>query len=331
MPEKVTIAMRTYERPVLLRRAIEGVLAQTFEDWRLVVLNNGGDRSTVDEIAAAAAVRTAGKIDVIHSERRLNVGSAVNRALPEPLGDYAVVHDDDDTWHPNFLQRTVSHMDSAAADVAGVATRIEAVIEQVDESGEVEVSERRPFTPNLERVSFGSVLITNPFPPIGFLFRTDAYKSVGRYGEELRTAEDWAFLLRLLERNRVEVIREVLANYHLRPEGEGSYGNIVSDADRMREADSRLIAHYLDDAMHRGALQPSDLALAISVADRDNHWRINELLDHVRVIRLLAGDIEFRSHQIRKLLVSHDETFAALRTLLAPMTKIAAATGGWRK
>lgn len=328
--ETVTIAMRTFDRPVLLRRALASVAAQTFTDWRLVVLNNGGDSAEVEAVVAAAMPDPSGVVEVVHSERRLMSGAAVNAALVEPLGEFVVVHDDDDTWHPTFLERVVGHMRASGPDVGGVAVRIDEIEERV-EGGEVIEVGRRPFNPNLERVTFGSALLSNPFPPIGFLIDSDAYREAGGYGERLKTAEDWALLLRILEHKRVDVIREILANYHLRPGGSGSYSNIVADAGRMRVSDQRLIGHYLDDAMHRGELQPTRLSLAISETDRQNHHRVNELLDHVRVIHLMSGDIEFRSLQIKELLVTHDETFAAMRTVFWPITKIARATRGLRR
>lgn len=329
--EAVTIAMRTFDRPVLLRRALASVAAQSFTDWRLIVLNNGGDADEVEAVVAAELPEPKGVVQVVHSDRRLLPGAAVNAALVEPLGDYVIVHDDDDTWHPDFLERAVGHMRAAEPDVGGVAVRIEAVEERVEDDDRVTELDRRAFNPNLERVTFGSALLSNPFPPIGFLIDSDAYREAGGYGERLQTAEDWALLLRILERRRVDVIREVLANYHLRPVGSGSYSNIVADAGRMRISDQRLIGHYLDDAMHRGELPSTRLSLAISDTDRQNHERLNELLDHVRLIHLMSGDIEFRSLQIKELLVNHDETFAAMRTVFWPITRIARATRGLRR
>ncbi len=46
----VTIVMRTYERPVFLARALASVCGQTYADWELVVVNNGGASQPVDNL-----------------------------------------------------------------------------------------------------------------------------------------------------------------------------------------------------------------------------------------------------------------------------------------
>jgi glycosyltransferase involved in cell wall biosynthesis len=64
---KIAVVMRTYERPVLLARAIASVQLQTFTDWELVVVNNGGQPAGVDAVVRTAMNATpSGTIRVIH-------------------------------------------------------------------------------------------------------------------------------------------------------------------------------------------------------------------------------------------------------------------------
>ena len=49
---RVVVVTRTKDRPVLLRRAMESVLSQSFQDWVHVVVNDGGDPVPVDWLAA---------------------------------------------------------------------------------------------------------------------------------------------------------------------------------------------------------------------------------------------------------------------------------------
>ncbi|MTA71693.1 MAG: glycosyltransferase, partial [Actinobacteria bacterium] len=67
--QQVSIVMRTYERPILLARAIASVQKQTFTDWNLVVVNNGGNRAVVDAVVEVARSSTpTGNISVLHLE-----------------------------------------------------------------------------------------------------------------------------------------------------------------------------------------------------------------------------------------------------------------------
>ena len=46
----VAVVMRTKDRPVLLPRALASVLSQTHQNWRLYLVNDGGDRQAFDAV-----------------------------------------------------------------------------------------------------------------------------------------------------------------------------------------------------------------------------------------------------------------------------------------
>ena len=125
--QQVSIVMRTYERPILLARAIASVQQQTFTDWNLVVVNNGGNRSLVDAVVDVARSSTpTGNISVLHLEDRCGMEEASNRGLAATESEFFAIHDDDDSWDAEFLEVAVSGLRaniSAAAVVTGV-TRI---------------------------------------------------------------------------------------------------------------------------------------------------------------------------------------------------------------
>ena len=75
----VQVIMRTFERPVLLARAVASVVQQTFSDWSLVIVNNGGDPRTVESVVAAAGGSLdSGKIEVRHLDARVGMEAASN-------------------------------------------------------------------------------------------------------------------------------------------------------------------------------------------------------------------------------------------------------------
>jgi glycosyltransferase involved in cell wall biosynthesis len=73
------IIMPTYQRPNLLKRAIESVLAQTYEDWVLVVADDGSGDDTESVIRAYA--NQDKRIIPSPSEENQGVNASRNRAL----------------------------------------------------------------------------------------------------------------------------------------------------------------------------------------------------------------------------------------------------------
>jgi len=131
----VAIVLRTRDRPVLLRRALADVCAQAFPGWRLVVVNDGGDPAEVEKLLAEQP-GLGERVTVVHNEVPRGRAVAWNLGLAGADSEYVAVHDDDDTWHPAFLARTVAHLD---------ATGGAAVVPAPSDRCTITVSDQRPW------------------------------------------------------------------------------------------------------------------------------------------------------------------------------------------
>src|SRR6267142_1173914 len=97
----ISVIMAVYNHEAFLRPAVESVLAQTFSDWELILINNGStDRSPaiVDELA-----RRDARILPIH-QANLGLAAARNRGNSLARGPWIAYLDSDDLWFPHALQ-----------------------------------------------------------------------------------------------------------------------------------------------------------------------------------------------------------------------------------
>jgi glycosyltransferase involved in cell wall biosynthesis len=250
---RVSIVTRTKNRPALLGRALDSALGQTLTSWEMLIVNDGGEREPVDALVKKVAKQAAGRIRVIHNRTSLGMEAASNCALKVARGEFVVIHDDDDSWLPEFLEKTVAHMDGADACVGGVVTHSFKVTERL-ENDTVTLLGTQPYTPGLVSITLMGMARSNQFPPIAFLYRRAALKTVGRYNPELPVLGDWEFNLRMLEHYEIDVIREPLANYHLRPSTQsGIYSNtIIGGVNLHQKHDARLRNGLLRDDMRKG-------------------------------------------------------------------------------
>lgn len=111
----ISVIMLTYNREQLVGRAIDSILAQTFQDFEFIIVDNGStDRSGViaDEYAAQDS-----RIRVIHRERG-NIGAGRNTGLDAAQGEYITFIDDDDWAEPDFLEFLYTLAVENNADVA---------------------------------------------------------------------------------------------------------------------------------------------------------------------------------------------------------------------
>jgi glycosyltransferase involved in cell wall biosynthesis len=258
MSARVAVVIRTKDRPVFLRRALASVSEQRFSDWECVVVNDGGDPGAVAAAVAELPEQTRARVSVIDSARSRGRWTSANSGVTATTAPLLVLHDDDDTWHPDFLERAVAYLD-AHPSRAGVVSRIEIVWER--RSGDGFVDERSEvFQEKSTAPSLSDTLLYNRFVPIGYVYRRSLHDRFGLYDETLPVVGDWDFNLRVLAAEELEYLPGPPAvQWRQRIGAVGADGNSVIDADEQHRAtDARL-----RDAALRGYVAENGVGLVL--------------------------------------------------------------------
>jgi glycosyltransferase involved in cell wall biosynthesis len=193
----VTVLIGSYNSAATLRRAIDSILAQTFRDLELIVVDDGStdDTRTVTEAVADPRVRYLGL-------EHAGISPSLNAGLREAAAAIVAVQDADDWSEPERLERQLALLDSEP-ETAVVGTRMR----EVDESGAT-LAPRTAFRAG----DVGDVLLRfNPIPNSCAAFRKDAILAIGGYDSRYRYAMDYDLWLRVAERHRVVTLGEELA------------------------------------------------------------------------------------------------------------------------
>jgi glycosyltransferase involved in cell wall biosynthesis len=264
----VSIVTRTRDRAVFLRRVLKTLSFQTFTDFEWIIVNDSGARAPVNEIKTEAE-RCGIATSLIHVKESQGIEAAANKGVSLSRGQYVLIHDDDDTLHPEFLQKTVSLLNKNKS-IAGCIAYSTEVYEMYSGGSIIEVL-RRPFVFRPARMSLGYLAVCNRYPPIAFLFRKDVYDQVGGYDEELSVLGDWDFNLRVCGSAKIGVIRKSLANYHIRINGTGASANtIIRQSEEHLKLDEIVRFRYkyssnelLHKALMRGAHKKQNMKAPI--------------------------------------------------------------------
>jgi len=237
MPQAaVAIITRTKDRPLLLRRAVESVLGQTHTDWVHVIVNDGGDPATVEQVVAPQTERYAGRLIRIDNPQSLGMEAASNKGIAASASRYLVIHDDDDSWAPAFLEKMTALLETSRPPVAGAICHSVLVREAIAGESVTETA-REDFNTDLLAVSLAQMAVRNLFPPISFLFQRAALDAAGPFREELPVLGDWDFNLRFLRRHEIAVLPEKLAFWHHRVATQGAdYANSSMEEGAARHA-----------------------------------------------------------------------------------------------
>jgi glycosyltransferase involved in cell wall biosynthesis len=95
---RFSILIPTYNRQLLLKEAVDSVLAQTFSSYELIVIDNGSTDGTLSMLSSYGS-----KINTL-SESRRGGDVARSRGAAISTGEYIVLLDDDDLFFPNALE-----------------------------------------------------------------------------------------------------------------------------------------------------------------------------------------------------------------------------------
>lgn len=253
MKPQISIITRTRDRSVLLRRAAESVIGQGGSiHWQWIIVNDAGDPEEVEAIVQPFHRRCpAGcSIEVLHLPTSLGMEHASNRGVERAFAPLVVIHDDDDSWLPDFLARMVGWLEAPGhEDFAGVVCHSIRIEEAID-GDSVRTLAEQPFNPWLQALTLWRLLEENCYPPISFVFRRAAYLAVGGYDESLPVLGDWEFNLRLLLQRPIGVLPQALARYHHRPPQQvGAMANsITAGHDRHRHFEQVLRHRWLKQA-----------------------------------------------------------------------------------
>lgn len=102
----VSVIMPAYNAEKYIGEAIASVCAQTYENWELLILDDGSADRTA-EIAQAYAQRDA-RIRVLHNPQNMGVARTRNRGFDLAQGEWIALLDSDDRWRVQKLERQLA-------------------------------------------------------------------------------------------------------------------------------------------------------------------------------------------------------------------------------
>ena len=225
---RVSVILPTYNRAPTLPRAIGSVLAQTFGDLELIVVDDGSTDSTADLVSGIGDPR------IVYSrrERPSGVSAARNAGVALARGELIAFQDSDDEWLLDKLARQVELLDRLGREyalVGGTALRY---------IGGPLISVRWPLAgdgPDVDREAFLNGLVAYVQSA---LFRRSCLESVGGFDEAMSRSEDWELCLRLMATHRLAGIADpVMISYEMP-------GSLTSQNDLKRVALRHLLAKH---------------------------------------------------------------------------------------
>lgn len=184
---KVTILMPTRNNSAYLPSALDSLLAQTFTDFRLVIVNDGSTDCTAKILDDYQ--KKDNRVKVVVNNSQLGITRSLNNGLKFATGEYLVRMDSDDWSYPNRIETQVLFMDSNPG-IAVSGSWVEICNE------DLKVVSTRRF-PSKDSDIRKVILRYNPIAHPSTIWRLGKLLAVGGYDESYKYSQDYRAYLML--------------------------------------------------------------------------------------------------------------------------------------
>ncbi|MEI8182896.1 MAG: glycosyltransferase [Desulfomonile sp.] len=230
----VSVVMPSYNHERYVGEAIESVLAQSVDDFEIIIIDDGSSDGSVNVVKKFSDTRIR-----LYVQNNQGAHNALNRGATLASAPWIVILNSDDRFHPDKLEK---HLEVHARhpNLDASVSRVRYITEggdPVNKYGYLAVRYEQCKQVRLEHDSlFASLLVVNHLITTSCLFiNREVFQTIGGF-IPLRYVHDWFMFLTLAARGRLHVIEEELTDYR-RHRG----NTIVEDDDRGRVEDNFVL------------------------------------------------------------------------------------------
>lgn len=222
----ISVLMSVYNGERYLAKAIDSILAQTFEDFEFIIINDGstdGSSKILEEYTT-----TDNRIVLIQQENK-GLVAALNTGIDIALAPLIARMDADDIALPNRLKIQKDYMDKTP-DTVALGGAIELINENDKQFGHVKY-------PSKDQIDDYIYNRGSPLAHPAVMMRTEAVKALGGYRMAYKHAEDYDLWLRMHKVGTIDNLPQTILKYreHLQK---------VSTQHKHQQAIASVVARY---------------------------------------------------------------------------------------
>ncbi len=232
---KVSIIIPTCNRPVMLERAIRSVLAQTYQDFELIIIS---DFPSVDTDNVVNKFKDS-RIIYIKHEKKKGASAARNTGIKKAQGEYLAFLDDDDEWLSEKLEKQMKKFQ----DLSDEYGLVYCWMQYYDDDKKI----AKYRTPKLRGYIFKNMLSEQAIGPTStIVIKKSIIKKIGLFNENYSRGDDGDFIRRISKQYKIDYIAELLVRYHRGHKDRLSLNTRKNIKSIIRELEDRLKKYKTD-------------------------------------------------------------------------------------
>ncbi len=207
----VSIIMPVYNSEKTVKKSIISVLNQTYDNWELIVINDGSKDNSIEILKRF----NDNRIFLVEQENQ-GVVKARNNGMKSAKGEFIAFLDSDDIWVSNKLEIQIGYLLSTNKKFSYSKSfcfrNDEALCTNCFTFVHINFTDKE------------KILVYDYIPTLTVVMHKDIITTIGYFDEKLKSAEDWDYWIRILQKYEACYINEFLAKY--RVSNTGLSGNL---------------------------------------------------------------------------------------------------------
>lgn len=203
---KISIILITYNRSHYIKEAIGSVLAQSFKDWELLIIDDASTDDTKKIIENL--METEKRIKYFFNKANIGISRSRNLGLSLAQGKYIAIIDSDDIWdEKNKLKNQYDFLENNQ-DYALVGGGVIVI----DQNGQ---ETKRYYNPESDEKIRKKILFKNPFAHSSVMYLKGAALNFGGYDPNLKTLEDYDLYLKIGTKHKLHNLKKYYSKYRV--------------------------------------------------------------------------------------------------------------------
>ena len=240
---RVSVVIPSYNHERYVRECIQSVLDQTYQDFEIIITDDGSSDGTVNAIREFDDPR----IQLYTHARNKGACTALNSCIRRASGEYVAVLNSDDAWAPTKLEKQVAYLDNHP-EIGAVFTKVSFV----DEASRLIDPSDYPYYHVFDRRNRSRYAWLNYFFTKGnclchpsILIRRTCYDEVGLYDERMANLPDLDMWVRLCLKHDVHILGEKLVRFRVLADKSSASADKPSTHIRAGFEQLQILDHYL--------------------------------------------------------------------------------------
>jgi glycosyltransferase involved in cell wall biosynthesis len=212
--------------------SVESVLSQTFQDFELIIVDDGSD----DDTEAVIHTIDDSRVKYIKCDRNYGATHARNVGIQIASGQYVAFQDSDDQWLPEKLRKQVEVLHSAKKNVGVVYNAYWRVIN----NKQIYMPVDAPNTKKAKAIVAELFFLFVATPTV--LVRKECFERSGVFDERLPRLQEWELWIRMSQNYNFEYINEALvASYYQSQSITADHESLIASFDLILEKHGQIL------------------------------------------------------------------------------------------